>query len=96
MEGGMIYVAEVDGRAVAGIDAEDLDQARDFLLPAVQEMTREMFARDMNYRFDETASVTTRHASADEVAAWERSRERKTSTRSPVVWFFPVPRIDHG
>jgi hypothetical protein len=34
----MIYVAEVDGRAVTGMDAEDLDEARDLLLLAVEEM----------------------------------------------------------
>jgi hypothetical protein len=46
----MIFVAEVDGCAVAGMDAEDGDEARDFLLPAVQEMARvaAAFLRGLN------------------------------------------------
>jgi hypothetical protein len=46
----MIYVAEVDGRAVAGIETDDLDEARDFLLPAVQDMARKMYEQEMEYR----------------------------------------------
>ena len=60
-------------RAIAGIDAEDADEARDFLLPAVLEIVREMFEQQMEYRLDETAPVITRPATPDEaVYRWPK------------------------
>jgi hypothetical protein len=88
----MIYVAEVEGRAVAGFDAEYADEARDFLLPAVEAMTRRMFEENMEYRFDETAPVTTRTASPEKAAIWRTQAAKKMPGPSSVVWFFPVPK----
>jgi hypothetical protein len=66
----MIYIAEIGSRAVAGIDAEDLEEARDFLRPAVEEMMCEMFNQEIDYRLDETAPMTTRAASPAEISLW--------------------------
>jgi hypothetical protein len=88
----MIYVAEVEGRAAAGFDAEYADEARDFLLPALEDMTRRMLKEDMEYRLDETAPVITRPASPEEAAIWRTQAAKKTPGPSSVVWFFPVPK----
>jgi hypothetical protein len=88
-----IFVAETEGRAVAAMDAEDVKEARDFLLPAIEEMQREMWRQDMAYRLDESAAVTTRPATPAETVIWQMSKEKKEAGTSPVVWFFPVPRF---
>jgi hypothetical protein len=93
----MIFVAEVSGDsgflfedvAIAAIDAEDVAEARDFLVTALMAKNRQLFQHGTK-RWDETSTIVTREASPAEAAAW---RERKAGHRdagSAVVWLVDI------
>jgi hypothetical protein len=96
--GRKIFVAEVQGQegypfeeqAIAAIEADDVDEARDFLLPAVQATCRQLFEARAE-RWDEGAPILIREATAAEAAEWrERKFVQLSNPTSPVVWLIDV------
>jgi hypothetical protein len=88
-----IFVAEVPGdsgwpfedQAIAAIEAKDVDEARDLLVPAMMAMTHKLFEAGAK-RWDETSPILTREATSGEVAAWAARRDAS----SPVVWLVDI------
>jgi len=93
---GTIFVAEVQGddglpfedQAIAAVEAEDVDKARDFLVPALKAMNRKLFEARKR-RWDEGRPMLTREATEQEAIAWRR---RKASQLQPsrVVWLIDL------
>jgi hypothetical protein len=95
-----IFVAEVQGdqglpfedQAIAAIEAEDVEEARDFLVTAIRAMNRKLFEIAAE-RWDEGCPILTREASATETAEWhERKAAQPPNRTSPVVWLIDVER----
>ena len=92
-----VFVAEVSGdggwsfedQAIAAISAEDVSEARDFLVPALMAMTGKLFETGAE-RWDETLPITTREATPGEVAAFSKRRATHRDASSPVVWLVDV------
>ena len=93
-----VFVAEVTGddggpfedEAIAAIEAEDVAEARDFLVPAIVSMTRQLFATGAK-RWDEGSPIITREATDGERAEWlKRKAALPLNRTSPVVWLFDI------
>jgi hypothetical protein len=88
-----VFVAEVQGdsgwpfedEAIAAVEAEDIEEARDFLVPAVIAMNRRLFETGAK-RWDEGCPITTREASPGEAAQWQSRRVTYRDASSHVVW----------
>jgi hypothetical protein len=85
-----VYVAEVAGKAVAAIEAADIELAEQQLTPAVLEMNHEMFDTGWPEPLEEAEPVYTREASSEEVSQWEKSKSKTVSGGSEVVWLIPI------
>jgi hypothetical protein len=92
-----VFVAEVSGdsgwpfedQAIAAIEAEDVDEARDFLVTAMMAMNRRLFETGVE-RWDETLPILTRKATPAEVAAWSKRKAAHRDASSPVVWLVDI------
>jgi hypothetical protein len=95
---GTVFVAEVQGadglpfedQAKAAIEAENAEEARDFLVPAVMAMNRKLHAAGAE-RWDEANPILTREATEPEIIAWRRRKALQLPNRpSPVVWLIDL------
>ena len=93
-----VFVAEVSGdfgwpfedEAIAAIEAEDVAEARDFLVPALMSMTHQLFEARAE-RWDETSPITTREATDGERAEWLKRKATLPPNRtSPGVWLVDI------
>jgi hypothetical protein len=93
----MVFIAEVTGDngwpfedvAIAAIDAEDVDEARDFLVAALMAKNRHLFEAGAR-RWDETSAIVTREASPAEATAWRERRATNRDAESAVVWLVDI------
>jgi|SRR5882757_8665912 hypothetical protein len=92
-----IFVTEVQGdsgspyenKALAATDAEDIEEAHDFLVPAVRAMNRKLFEAGAP-RWDEVCPTLTREALPEEAARWKQRQSQNRPRPSPVVWLIDV------
>jgi hypothetical protein len=73
----------VQGKAIAAIEAGDVEEARNALVPAVEAENRELFYAH-KARWDETLPMTAREASPEEAVEYRR----RAQTDQPIVWMF--------
>jgi len=92
-----VFVAEVQGdsgwpfedEAIVAVEAEEVEEARDFLVTAVMAMNRKLFEAGAT-RWDETSPIVTREASPVEAAQWQSRRVTHRDASSHVVWLVDI------
>jgi hypothetical protein len=95
-----IFVAEVLGdsglpfedEAIAAIEGDDFEEARDFLVAAVMAMNRLLFLTGAE-RWDEGSPINTREASAGETAVYHQRKASHRDAASPVVWLINIETL---
>ena len=95
-----IYVAEINGRGIAALNADQNSDAEKFVKNPAIEAELMVLENDGAPLWDGEASICVRAAFPDEQSEWRESRdqamrEEKISSDNPEIWLcFLVPVID--